>query len=175
MAGYSIRMRMVDGNETLRFTDLGQAARYLKARDLGADYRRPGVLQAEYGYYTFDGFGWSDILDGSPFDDRSQYKASLINDVRLSCRKANSKLGPGSGWLLKDGPETVGIIDHFPLDAADPKPFRPICTGGCRNSGPKTDTMRAARDWLKAAYLAAVRVEERTPVLATNDTRNEYD
>jgi hypothetical protein len=63
----TIELHLVDGDESKRFHDLGEVARYVKDRDMGEDYRRPWGLQTESGQMYFEGFTWSDLGTGTPW------------------------------------------------------------------------------------------------------------
>lgn len=92
---YSITYRGIDGNDKKSFKNLGQVARYVEPRDQGSDYRRPTYLQGEFAAFYFDGFSWSDLLDGSPFNSETKYKPDLLalpENARLRWTKYKSRL-----------------------------------------------------------------------------------
>jgi hypothetical protein len=168
MAGkFSIRINMCDGKETLNFSNLGQVVRFIKGRDMGESYRRPGYLQAECGQYYFGGFDWNDLLDGSPYCGKTKYKAELLAEVptvRFTERKDRWKSEFAvveTVWDAKDGPERIGSVDlNKPSthpNADNSKLYQAWLGANCRKGNGRFATLAEAKKWLADAYAESVK------------------
>jgi len=154
MPQYRINYHGCDGRDVTRFSSLADAAKYVKARDLGPEYRKPGGLQGEYAFFGFSGFSWEDILEGAFFDEQATYRAELINaPMKIRWKKAG--ISPQSMydavWYGTSGGEIVASID-LQKDGS----YVPNAGYGCPRYLPSCATLKEAKDVILAALQSEV-------------------
>jgi hypothetical protein len=142
----------------MKFSTLGEVARYLKGRDLGREYHRPGGLQGEFAFYSFDGFEWSDVLVPASAEELAEYrspkyKPELLADIKLRfvARKLHSREYMDRVWDAKDGPQVVGSIEKLTRPSDPARPFTPVLESG-RKYGPATEALFQAKAWIAEKY-----------------------
>lgn len=151
MAKFGIHYRGVDGAVSSYFSRLAAVAKYVKARDLGAEYRRPNGLQLEYGFLSFSGFEWGDIFNGSPFssDVPGNYKPELINEPpRFSVRAGFY----GSSEIFADG-EHIGSVYQVAHENS--------LTANYGNKYHSPADLAAGVAWVKAQHVAKLAADNK--------------
>jgi len=110
---YKIYARGIDDSGSVKkYDNLEDVVRFLKPRDSGPEYRRNGGLQDEYTQYAFEGFDWSDILDGPPADHNTKYKIHL-RDLPLKLNWVHKKMDYSDKWDPKSTPDSGPYTDMW--------------------------------------------------------------
>lgn len=102
---YRLQYDGIDGDSTIAFTTLADAALYLKERYLGAEYIRGGYLQLEQARLHLRGFSWYQIGELTTSDDGFDFHW----DLQLLSR-GGSESGIEIYWLtdIDKSAELVG-------------------------------------------------------------------
>ena len=159
---FSITYRGVDGTKTTKFSNLSDAARYVKDQDMGVDYRRQWGLQGEYGQFGFNGFSWTDIMD-NPFSENGEWKHDLFSaPIRVVFRQ--TKVGFSSDKVMWKA--TAGGRDEGSIYERDGK-FEAVLGGSHTKKSQSFPRLDLAKQWLSAEIQKDI--HERHPLPAKHD------